>query len=186
MQTSPAKNVNVNTTANAHRFWLLVIAVAVVAVYANSCGGPFIADDIPGLTNNPDIRAIDTSLRALSDDRQSPLSGRPLVSLTFAINYAVSELSVWSYHAVNVFIHLLNAIVLFALVRVVLANPRWKDSYCEVAPHIAGATALLWALHPLHTETVNYVVQRTELLVAFFYLAGFTCAAIGGDDKRSH
>lgn len=172
-----------NFSAHAHRLWPLVIAGAVLAVYANSCGGPFIADDIPGLTKNPDIREIDTSLRAIADDRQSPLSGRPLVSLTFALNYAASELSVWGYHAVNVVIHLLNALVLFGLVRIVLMNPRWRKTYVGVATLVAGATALIWALHPLHTETLDYVVQRTELLVAFFYLAGFACAAAGSTAK---
>ncbi len=190
-KSAPAKDRSVsdryvNGTGTARCVWLLVIAAAVLAVYANSCDGPFIADDIPGLTKNPDIRAIDSSLGAINDDRQSPLSGRPLVSLSFAINYAAGELNVWGYHAVNVAIHLVNALVLFALVRIVLTNPRWRKTYGDVAVHIAGATALIWALHPLHTETVNYVVQRTELLVAFFYLSGFACAAIGGDEKRSH
>lgn len=171
---------------HASRPWVFVIVASVLAVYANSCDGPFIADDIPGITKNPDIQSLGTSLRALTDDRQSPLSGRPLVSLTFAMNYAAGELGEWGYHAVNVAIHLLNALLVFAMARSVLANPRWREAYGNVAVHLAGATALVWAMHPLHTETVNYVVQRTELLVAFFYLAAFTCAAIGCDGKRSH
>ncbi len=175
-----------NTNGLMVGVWVSVIVAAVLAAYSNSCSGPFIADDIPGLTNNADIREMGTSLRAINDDRQSPLSGRPLVSVTFALNYSAGKLDVWGYHAVNVAIHLLNAILLFFLVRVVLANPRWREMYHDVALHIAGVTALCWALHPLHTETVNYVVQRTELLVSFFYFAGFICAAIGSDEKRSH
>lgn len=168
-----------------HSLWLIIIAASVLSCYANSCSGPFIADDIPGITKNNDIRSIGSSLRALGDDRQSPLSGRPLVSFTFALNYAASELNVWGYHVVNIILHVVNAFVLYFLVLAVLSNPRWRAAFDHTIAHVAGMTALTWALHPLQTETVDYVVQRTELLVALFYLGGFAAAAIGTVSSRS-
>ncbi|HEX3728296.1 MAG TPA: tetratricopeptide repeat protein, partial [Opitutaceae bacterium] len=87
------------------------------------------------------------------------VGGRPLVNLSLALNYAAGGLHPEGYHALNLAVHLLAGLALFGLMR------RTLDSLG------AGlAVALLWTVHPLQTEAVSYIVQRTESLMALFYL----------------
>lgn len=148
----------------------LVIIAAGVAVYAGSFRVPFIFDDYDAIVNNPNIRALWPLATAMTPPQQSTLSSRPVVSLSLAVNYAVSGLNVWSYHAFNLLVHLLNGLLLFAIARRTLSCPRLAGRFGQSGVWIAFAAALLWTVHPLQTETVVYVVQRTELLVAFFML----------------
>jgi Flp pilus assembly protein TadD len=98
------------------------------------------------------------------------VAGRPLVAYTLALNYALCGLDVRCYHATNILLHLLCACLLFSVLRRSLVtashpHPRW----------IALAASLLWVVHPLSTESVTYVVNRTELLVSLFYLLTLYC-----------
>ncbi len=77
---------------------------------------------------------------------------------------------------VNVVIHFLSALLVWAIVRRTLRLPRFGGRFNASAGWLALAAATLWALHPLVTETVVYVTQRTELMVAFFYLATLYCS----------
>src|SRR5207247_143004 len=77
---------------------------------------------------------------------------------------------VWSYHAVNLAIHLGAGLCLFGLVRRTLRAPRLAERLGDAADGLALMTATLWLLHPLQTESVTYVVQRAESLMGLFYL----------------
>jgi tetratricopeptide (TPR) repeat protein len=80
------------------------------------------------------------------------------------------------YHVVNLAIHIGAALVLFGIVRLTL-NRR----YGPAAPEIALATAVLWMIHPLQTESVTYIIQRTESLMGFFYLLTLYCVIRGSE-----
>jgi protein O-mannosyl-transferase len=69
------------------------------------------------------------------------------------------------YHAVNVAVHVLAALVLYGIVVRTLRLGRLGARAAGAAPHVALAVALLWAVHPLQTESVTYVVQRAESLM---------------------
>lgn len=146
----------------------LLVAVG-FAVFWNSLPAPFTFDDDHAIVVNEQIRDISTSMSRT--EQGSPLAGRPLVSLTFAINYALGELNVRGYRLVNIAIHVVNALLLFGVVgRAFTADhtdlaPRGVTSYT-----IAFAIALVWMVHPLVTEPVDYVSQRTELMMATFFL----------------
>ncbi len=149
----------------------LLIAVTVLA-YATSFNGALVFDDIPGIANNPTIRDLtrwDLFLVAIGP-QGGTLSGRPVPNLTLALNYAISGSALWSYHAVNLLIHLLAGLTLFGLVRRTLLRPvllaRWGDRAVVLALVIAG----WWSLHPLQTESVTYLVQRVESLMGLCYL----------------
>jgi protein O-mannosyl-transferase len=128
-------------------------------VYANSLSGAFVTDDYVSIVENPDIRRVWSLDGILSRSGESPLIGRPLVTWTFAVNYAIGGLNVTGYHLVNIALHLLCSLVLFGLVR------RLSQSVL-----VAFACASLWMLHPLNTEAVDYLTQRTELMMGLFYL----------------
>ena len=100
----------------------------------------------------------------------NPISRRPVVNLTLAINYAIGGLDVRGFHAGNLLIHLLTALVLFGIVRRTLLAPSLREQFGGAASGLALAVALIWAVHPLLTESVTYLTQRTELLMGLFFL----------------
>jgi Flp pilus assembly protein TadD len=137
--------------------WVLGFFLIGFAVFWNSLPAPFTFDDDHAIVVNEQIRHISTSLSRT--EQGSPLAGRPLVSLTFAINYALGELNVRGYRLVNIAIHVINALLLFGIARK------------HVDQAAACAIALIWMVHPLVTEPVDYISQRTELMMATFFLA---------------
>jgi protein O-mannosyl-transferase len=147
--------------------WCAVIAGATAAAYSGSLGGEFLYDDLGSIAGNPSIRHL---LTALGPPAGETVSGRPVLNLSLALDYAVSGTGVWSYHATNVLIHVASALVLFGIVRRTLAA-RARGMRAGAGPSaVAIAAALLWALHPLQTESVAYVIQRAESLMGLFYL----------------
>jgi protein O-mannosyl-transferase len=94
--------------------------------------------------------------------------------LTLALNYAVSGLDPWSYHVANLAIHASAALVLFGIVRRTLQGPRLRDRFRTQANGLAAAVAVCWAVHPLQTESVTYIIQRMESLMGLFLLLTFT------------
>lgn len=150
----------------------LAIAVACLAAYANIYSGPFVFDDIPSIARNPHIRSLTPIIEAagigLKDD--ITIAGRPLPALTFALNYALSGIEIWSYRATNLLIHIVAALLLFAIVRRTLRTPPCAARFGSRADTLAFAVALLWSLHPLQSTSVTYVVQRVESLMGLFAL----------------
>lgn len=155
----------------------LALVVTACAVYANSFGTPFVFDDMPAIVENSSIRHLASLGDVLAPQRVGGLTvaGRPVVNLSLAFNYAVSGYDVWSYHGLNLAVHLAAALVLFGLVRRTLLIPMLQPRFGNAALPLAFASAALWALHPLQTASVTYIVQRAESLVGLFYLLTFYC-----------
>ncbi len=141
--------------------------MAAAVVYANSLTAPFIFDDQYAIVENPAIRSL---AGARSQPHNTPLGGRPVAGLTFALNFAASELDPSAYRATNVVIHVACALLTFGLVRRTLALPLLSPAFDKSADDLATAVALLWVVHPLTTDAVTYITQRTESLMALFYL----------------
>jgi hypothetical protein len=145
----------------------LALVLAVAAAYANSLRAPFVFDDGFAIVRNATIRHLGRIGDVLSPPTGFAVCARPLVNLSLAINYAISGLNPWSYHLLNVVIHALAALALFGILRRTLAGP--------AAAFAAWTAALLWALHPLLTESVTFVIQRTESLMGLCYLTTLYC-----------
>ncbi|PYV13041.1 MAG: hypothetical protein DMG21_22065, partial [Acidobacteria bacterium] len=111
-------------------------------------------------------------------------TGRPLVCLTLALNYSVSGLEPWSYHAVNLTIHAAGALVLFGIVRRTLQGTRLRGRFGAHASGLAAAVAACWAVHPLQTESVTYIIQRAESLMGLLLLLTLYCVIRGHDSPR--
>ncbi|MBI2516513.1 MAG: tetratricopeptide repeat protein [Opitutae bacterium] len=148
------------------------LVATVFAAYHNSFSGPFVFDDIPAIVDNASLRDLGRPGEVLWPQNPGGLttSGRPVVNLTLALNHALSGEVVWSYHAFNLLIHTLAGLMLFGLVRRTLFSPALRERWSADAVPWAALSALLWAVHPLQTESVTYVVQRTEALMGLFYL----------------
>ncbi len=161
----------------------LTIAVAVTAAYSNSFRGPFIFDDIAAIERNESIRSLG-SADILVPPGRTTVARRPLTNLSFAVNYAVGELAVRSYHVGNLLIHLLAALTLFGIVRRTLLLPALRDRFGGASTGLATAIALFWALHPLQTESVTYVVQRAESLMGLCYLLTLYAVIRGATSEK--
>jgi tetratricopeptide (TPR) repeat protein len=156
-----------------------VLVLAGVLVFANGLGGPFIIDDQTAIESNQRIRRLSPLSEALSPPRDTPVAGRPLVNLSFALNYAISELDARDYRVTNLAIHLLVALVLFGLVRRTLELDGIAAGMRIRSREVAFACALIWTIHPLQTEVVNYVTQRTTSLMGLMYLLTLYCSLRG-------
>ena len=138
-------------------------------VYANGFSNPFLLDDVNAIVENPNITA-GPFWHAFISSPNSPLAGRPLVQLTFAANYAIGGLSVDGYHLVNFAFHLVCAFLVFLIVRETLQTIANSRTFSVPADLLAGAVALLWMVHPLNSEVVEYVTERTEPMMAACFL----------------
>ena len=155
----------------------VALIAASLLVYANAMGGPFIFDDELSVLWNLNIRSLWPPWVAAWADHESPLSGRPIPAFSIALNYAASGFSSFSYKAVNLGLHIACVLVLFGTVRSGLRLPAFADSAGRRADAYAFGAALLFAVHPLASECVNYVTQRTETWMALFYLGALLCSA---------
>ncbi len=163
----------------AHVTGAVVLAALGAAVYANSLGLPFVFDDRAAILDNPHVRSLWPLSQALSAPPRSILTGRPVVSLSLAMNHAVGSLDPRGYHAVNLALHVLAALVLLGIVGRTLEGPRLAREFRGSGHGLALAVAAIWLVHPLETEAVTYVTQRTELLMGLFVLLTLFSAVRG-------
>lgn len=143
---------------------LLPLISILLLAYFNTFSGPFIFDDRHLVTENRGIKQLDDIYLAMAYDTPS----RPVMMLSFAVNYYFGGLRVFGYHIANLLLHSFSCLLLFALI---LRTPyriqaRGKISFAMLA-------SLLFAIHPVYTEAVTYISSRSELLCAFFYLLAF-------------
>ena len=149
---------------------LVLIGLAGCLVYLNSVSNPFMFDDIAAIVDNGQIRQLSDWSNVLQPQRERPVAGRPLVSLSLALNYAAGGLHVGGYHAVNIAVHVICGLLLFLVTRRGLMLPRMPARVSGRAASVSFVAALVWTVHPLNTEVVNYITQRTESMMALFYL----------------
>ena len=165
--------------ASRRAIWLAIAGsvVAILAAYHNSFSGPFVFDDGPAVLGNPTIRHLSALGDVLSPPREAgqTVGGRPMVNLSLAVNYALGGEDVRGYHVFNLLVHTLGALALFGVVRRTLLQPVLHERFGASATPLALAVALLWAVHPLLTEAVTYVIQRAESLMGLFYLLTLYC-----------
>ena len=148
----------------------LILLVA-IAIYWNGLSAPFMFDDVETITNNPQIRPPWSWQKALSPPAETAVAGRPLVNLSFAMNFASGGLDSTGYHVVNLALHVMCGWLVYGLVRRTLEIASPRPEFLGSRPeNIALAAALLWTVHPLNSEVVLYLTQRTESLMAVFYL----------------
>jgi tetratricopeptide (TPR) repeat protein len=146
-----------------------LIAIACVA-YHNSLGGPFIFDDVMNIRNNFQLRRLWPIWDAMWGPLGTGVAGRPVVQLSFALNYALHGLAVTGYHVTNLALHVATALLLYAVLRRMLISPRLKPSFGRNAGLLAFLAALVWQVHPLLSDSVTYLSGRTEILGALFML----------------
>lgn len=175
-------NVHASRRLLIHAAILGTIIVAVIAIYAPGLTGPFVFDDWVNIVNN-DGTAIPrlgiTELQAAAVSGIGGPFGRPLASITFALNYyfAGGFDSTFGFKLTNLVIHIFNATLVYWFLHLLLKTPASflrSGIVLDSAQRrwIAGMATALWALHPIQLTSVLYVVQRMNSVAAFFMLAG--------------
>jgi len=165
----------------SRKFVVVLLSAIALATYWNALQAPFVWDDDNAIASNQSIHHITTSLNPALE---TPLSGRPVVSLSFGLNYAFAGNDPFSYHLVNLAIHVANALLLFGIVRRTLGRQN-RDSKSKSGDGIALAVALIWMVHPLVSETVDYATQRTESLMGLFFLLTLYASIRAREPKQS-
>jgi len=144
--------------------WLLVPIGLAIAAYARVLRGQFQLDDFASIVQNPGVKDLGRALGNVGPSLAR--GGRSLTDLTFALNYAASGLDPWGFHVANLALHLAVVVLVFLFTRAVL-----RLAGSGVSTGLAVAVAGVFALHPLQSQAVSYVVQRAEVLASGLYLA---------------
>ncbi len=153
---------------NFHFIAAAAIAVMILIAYSNTFTASFHFDDNPAIVENPYIKNV------TADNIKKLLHGtRPVVNMSLLLNYQINGLNVIGWHIFNTLFHILNALLVYALIYNTLKLPLLNDKYGSSSKRMAFFGALLFAVHPIQTQAVTYIISRTELLAAFFYLSTF-------------
>ena len=153
---------------NPSNLYPRLILVAVIGlVYSNTFLNSFHFDDITSILEKPWVRGLDKISQLFN---RHALFQRPLVLLSFNINYIISEFEVWSYHLFNIMLHALASLLVFRFAG------RALNLLDDFSPQKAFSSlpflgAMVFALHPLSTQSVTYISSRSSIMATIFYLS---------------
>ena len=154
-----------NQTFKNHLTSLLVLLVLTVGVYSNSLFNDFVYDDTVTITENLFVRDWENLPDLFSKtyfSRSGEETYRPVVTLSYFIDYTVWGLKPFGYHLTNVLLHSINVVLVYLLTIALFRD--WR---------IGFLSAMLFAIHPVQSEAVNAISFREDLLVVFFLLPAF-------------
>ncbi len=145
--------------------WLTVLCVA---CYLNSLWGVFQFDDYKVVVNYEGVHSWQAWVDGLGHGI------RPLLKLSYTLNW-ISGWGVIGFHVVNLSVHLANAWLVYRLAQEFMGS----HALAERLRHVPLLTAMLFAVHPIHTEAVTYISGRSSSLMASFYLGAVLVYAVG-------
>ena len=148
-------------------FAILLLTIITSIAYYNSFEGSWHFDDELAITQNHTIKRIENVPRILKN-----YLSRGVLQTTFALNYYFGGLNIFGYHLVNLVFHILVVILIYFIVHnlISVSNPASSGSPLKYLPLFS---ALIFATHPINTESVTYIISRSSVLVTLFYLLGF-------------
>jgi protein O-mannosyl-transferase len=182
------ENALIRTKQSSCCFACFLIFLACILAYSNSFQASWHLDDDPIIIGNSNVHLKEFSLTELArstsflqndDSSQDAFRLRPIAAISFALNWYAGADRVFGYHLVNIGIHILCAWVLFFLLQSLFKTPNLSDCCEGDEQNIALLATVLWAIHPIQTQAVTYIVQRMTLLATLFYLSGLLCFILG-------
>ena len=139
----------------------LILAVLPWMVYWNTLGNDFVFDDMPLILGNKTLSSLNNFSDIINFFTEKS-SYRPVRTLSYALDYSFSGSTPLSYHISNIVYHSITTIVVYLVTLSLLSNRT-----------TALFAALLFAVHPVHTDSVTYLAGRRDILCGLFYLMGF-------------
>lgn len=151
-------------------YYYFILAVFSFLLFVNTISNGFVFDDESVVENNLSIREISNIPKFFTGDEGfHKVIGRyyrPVVSATYTIDYFFWKLNPTGYHLTNIIIHLVSVLLLFRIL--IILSEKYK--YGLQASFIG---ALIFAVHPIHTEAVSWISGRTDSLCTLFFFAAF-------------
>jgi len=156
-----------------------LLCFLIVSIYSNSFYAAWQFDDKPNIINNHHLHITDLApqslVKTLFTNPKNPWEigqklYRPVACLTFALNWYFGKDNVIGYHIINLVIHHLTAFLLFLTILNLLKTPNLKNKLNGSTYLIAFLSAALWAVSPVQTQAVTYIVQRMTSMAAMFYV----------------
>ncbi len=152
-----------------------ILLVIIFLIYSNSFNVPWVLDDPPNITNNTPLHIDNLMPEALWQTLHAKpfASGtlyRPVANLTFALNWYLGRDNPLGYHIVNLLIHILASLILYQTILLLFQTPALKRYSRQDAFFIALLATILWAINPIQTQAITYIVQRMASLAAMFYI----------------
>ncbi len=151
---------------------ILLMILLTAMIYSNTLKNEFAYDDIPTIVENSLIKNLKNIplffiKPIISSSQNFRIGYRPLTMASFAINYKIGGLEVVGYHIVNIYFHACNTVLVYMLIIILLGIAKYSKNNVHI---IALFISLLFAVHPINSEAVNYIWQRSVLMATFFYL----------------
>jgi protein O-mannosyl-transferase len=152
----------------------------ILIIYSNVLKVPFHFDDYHNITQNFKLQIDNLHPKTIyeavfENSGKGGLFYRPVANLSIAVNWYFGKSNVTGYHIFNISIHILTAFFLFLTCVNLLKTPNLYRQYNENTYFIAVLAACLWALNPIQTQAVTYIVQRMAAMAAMFYIMGIFC-----------
>ncbi|OGG03553.1 hypothetical protein A2W14_03145 [Candidatus Gottesmanbacteria bacterium RBG_16_37_8] len=145
--------------------FLVIIYLVGLTVYSNSFKGEFVFDDFTSVVSQENINKL-TDIPTIWNSHKT----RFIPFLTYAVNYRFNNFDPWGYHLVNFTIHIFNAFLLFFTVRIIQRIPVFRNNLLAKSKLLPFIAALIFTVHPVQTQAVNFISQRSALITFFFYL----------------
>ncbi|HEY2850956.1 MAG TPA: tetratricopeptide repeat protein [Gemmatimonadaceae bacterium] len=173
---TPPRRAALTASSPAKLLVAAALCLTVVLAYAPALPAPFVMDDQSAIAESwtPHVQP----------PAGSPVAGRPVVRATLAMNHAINALlgvdqradpdgpdKAVGYRLFNILAHLCTGALLFGVLRRSIRSPTIPEDWRALADPLAATACAVWLLHPIQTEAINYVVQRTELLASLCYVA---------------
>ena len=140
---------------------VIFILLLTIIAYLPTLNAGFVNWDDPDYANNLTLKSMLSDFSLLFT---KPIQGNyhPLTMLSLVINYAISGMDAWSYHLFNLMFHLANCFLVYRLAMLLS-----KKNMI-----IAFTTSILFAVHPMHVESVAWVAERKDVLYSLFFILG--------------
>jgi Tfp pilus assembly protein PilF len=156
-------------------FAFTVLAILLLSTYGNSLKCSWQFDDAANITNNTAVHLKNLSWEEMTNlllagHYAAHSSPRPVAYLSFGLNYFLGGVGVLSYHLLNLSVHFLASLFLFLFVRNILSLGLPGGKKDPRAYPVALLATILWAVHPIQTQAVTYIVQRMTSLAGMFYI----------------
>ena len=150
---------------------LLLFLVAIS--YANTLYSPFVLDDIHSFLEEPNVYVRDFSYESFNKLSSTVFGKARLIPIaTFSLNHYFAKGQMPIYHITNIAIHLFATLAVYWFIAVLLRTPVGKSALRGIpAAWFSFFVAALWALNPVQTNAVTYIVQRMTSISTLFYIA---------------
>jgi tetratricopeptide (TPR) repeat protein len=162
-------------------FHCTLVVLSVLICYSNTLDSSWHFDDAPNIIKNDNIHVQNLSWSELKNVIYHPLNNkisRPVAFFSFALNYWAAKFDTTGYHITNIVIHCVTAVCIY-LVFLKTLQVYFRERNSPFVSFTLSGIALLgvmfWAVHPVQTQAVTYIVQRMASMAAMFYMMAFYC-----------